>query len=43
MSKSLKNVVNPDDVIDRYGADSLVYTKCLWVRLMNESPGPKMG
>ena len=23
MSKSLKNVVNPDDVIDRYGADSL--------------------
>lgn len=23
MSKSLKNVVNPDDVIDRYGADAL--------------------
>ena len=23
MSKSLKNVVNPDDVIDKYGADSL--------------------
>ena len=23
MSKSLKNVVNPDDVVDRYGADTL--------------------
>lgn len=23
MSKSLKNVVNPDDIIEQYGADSL--------------------
>ncbi|WP_369073267.1 class I tRNA ligase family protein, partial [Salmonella enterica] len=23
MSKSLKNVVNPDDVVDKYGADTL--------------------
>ncbi|MFC1797794.1 class I tRNA ligase family protein [Patescibacteria group bacterium] len=23
MSKSLKNVVNPDDIVEEYGADSL--------------------
>ena len=23
MSKSLKNVVNPDEIVDQYGADSL--------------------
>ena len=30
MSKSKGNVVNPDDVVNKYGADTLNFTKCLW-------------
>ncbi|MEZ6063077.1 MAG: class I tRNA ligase family protein [Planctomycetaceae bacterium] len=32
MSKSRGNVINPDDVVRDYGADSLRCTKCLWDR-----------
>ena len=31
MSKSRGNVVNPDDVIDEYGADAMSCLKCLLV------------
>jgi len=30
MSKSRGNVVNPDDVVKEYGADSMRLLKCLW-------------
>ena len=33
MSKSKGNVVNPDDIVEQYGADTRVCTKCSWVRL----------
>ena len=29
MSKSRGNVVNPDDVIEQYGADAMRHSKCL--------------
>ena len=32
MSKSRGNVVNPDDVIEQYGADAFRSTKCSWGR-----------
>jgi len=39
MSKSLRNVVNPDDIIDAYGADSMRLTKCSWERLKPSNRG----
>ena len=30
MSKSRGNVINPDDVVEEYGADSFRLYKCLW-------------
>ena len=30
MSKSKGNVINPDDIVSSHGADTYVYTKCLW-------------
>ena len=32
MSKSRGNVVNPDDMIDRFGADAVRSTRCSWDR-----------
>ena len=42
MSKSRGNVVNPDDIVNVYGADTLAPTKCLLVRLMPLLHGQKM-
>ena len=38
MSKSRGNVVNPDDVIDQWGADAFRLTKCLWSPLEATKP-----
>ena len=32
MSKSRGNVVNPDDIVARYGADACGSTRCSWAR-----------
>ncbi len=42
MSKSLKNVVNPDDVVRQYGADSLRLYEMFMARSMQQNPGQKM-
>ena len=39
MSKSLKNVVNPDDVTSKYGADSLRLYEMFMGRLMSQNHG----
>ena len=39
MSKSRGNVVNPDDVVNEYGADTLDFMKCLWAHLLKISHG----
>lgn len=41
MSKSLKNVVNPDDVIEQYGADTLRVYEMFMGHSMLLSPGPR--
>jgi leucyl-tRNA synthetase len=39
MSKSLKNVVNPDEVVERYGADSMRMYEMFMGPLDRPSPG----
>ncbi len=40
MSKSKGNVINPDDIVEAYGADTLrLYEKCLWVLLKHLNLG----
>ena len=41
MSKSLKNVVNPDDVVEQYGADTLRVYEMFMGPLMLQSLGLK--
>ena len=43
MSKSRGNVVNPDDVVKEYGADTFRVYICLWDLLIRPRPGvPKV-
>ena len=39
MSKSRGNVINPDEVVKEFGADSFVCMKCLWDPLINQNHG----
>ena len=42
MSKSIGNVINPDDIVHSHGADSFVYMKCSWDRSMHQKHGIRM-
>ena len=39
MSKSLGNVINPDDIVKIYGAILCVFMKCSWDRLKKQLYG----
>lgn len=42
MSKSKGNVVNPDDIVERYGADTLrMYEMSAWDRWMHHRHGAR--
>jgi leucyl-tRNA synthetase len=43
MSKSLKNVVNPDDIIEEYGADSLRLYEMYMAEFKDSAPWDTKG
>jgi len=43
MSKSLKNVINPDDIVDEYGADSLRLYEMYMAEFKDSAPWDTKG
>lgn len=43
MSKSLKNVVNPDDIVEEYGADSLRLYEMYMAEFKDTAPWDSKG
>ena len=43
MSKSKGNVINPDDIVQTYGADTLRVYECLWDPLEASKPWSETG